>query len=531
MLERTQTYRPDDRFLEAVAAFEEARDAAGNPNPTEWLQRYPDIAGRLREFFADERKLRGLASPVRPAIATWKPPAIPDFEILNEISAGGMGIVYKANKKSTGQTVALKLIRPGLLAKLNPDERRRFIERFVTEGKIAAQLEHENLVKVYDVGTIDGQPYYAMRYVEGTSLSALIKAGALPAPRAAAYLEQVARAVHHAHQRAVIHRDLKPNNILIDARTDKPLVADFGLAKLADRTQELTRTGDVMGAPPYMSPEQARSSAEVTAATDVYGLGATLYAALTGQPPFQGDTPLETLIKVLEESPPSPGKLNPSVPRDLETICMKCLEKEPSRRYASAEELAGRLRLFLENRPIPDRPISATEWLWRWCRRNPVQGAMSAALPALLLVMAVLLLVILIGAPIALYLFGDLRSQLTKSEAEVKQLVADLKESQGDLKKWQADLKRLEADLKKSEADLKKSEADLKKSEADLKKSEADLKKSEANVKKLELEAELNKLETDLEKSETALEKSEANLKKSEADLKKSEADLKKLGK
>jgi WD40 repeat protein len=378
MTEETRTYSSDERFHEAIAAFEEARDAGSNPTVTEWLKRYPDVADRLREYFADARNLRGLASPI--AVPATLLPDIPDYDIIEPVAAGtgGMGMVFKARKQSTQQIVALKVIRPDLLENLTPDQRRKTVERFITEARVAALLEHENIVKVYDVGEIEGRPYYAMRYVEGKSLSGLIQDGTVPSGRAAAYIEQIARAVHLAHQHGIIHRDLKPNNILVESKSDKPLVADFGLAKLLVRDQEMTRTGDIMGAPPYMSPEQALNSAGVTTATDVYGLGATLYALLTGRPPFQGDTAVATLKKVVEEEPLSPRKINSAVPRDLETICLKCLEKDPKKRYESADQLAGRLRLFLENRPIPDRPVSRTEKLWRWCRRNPVVAGLLA---------------------------------------------------------------------------------------------------------------------------------------------------------
>lgn len=390
MNDNTRTYAnpSDDRLNEAIAAFEEARDSGSTPNPLDWLTRFPDVADRLREYFVNAQNLRGLTRP--PSDNSPLPPngAFADYDILELISSGGMGVVYKARRKSTQQIVALKLIRPDLLQGLSPEHRRKILERFVTEAQVAALLEHDNIVKVYDVGENSGHPYYSMRYVEGKSLSGLIQEGQMPPKQAAAYIEQVARAVHLAHQHGIIHRDLKPNNILVDAQSDRPLVADFGLAKLTDRNQDLTQTRDIMGAPPYMSPEQAQNSALVTTATDVYGLGATLYALLTGQPPFQGDTPVATLKKVLEDEPTPPRKLNPAVPRDLETICLKCLEKDPSKRYASAMKLVDDLESWREGRPIAARPLGNVERVTKWVQRRPVVAGLMA-LSALLAFFAV----------------------------------------------------------------------------------------------------------------------------------------------
>lgn len=370
MVENTRTFvdPSDDRFNEAIATFEDARDAGLTPDPLIWLSRYADVADRLRKFFVNRKYLGDLTrldGALLPDLGEFG-----DYDNLELISQGGMGVVYKARRKSTQQIVALKLIRPDLLQGLSPEHRRRILERFITEAQVAALLEHENIVKVYDVGEGSGRPYYSMRYVEGKSLSGLLQSGIMPPKRAAAYIEQIARAIHLAHQHGIIHRDLKPNNILVDTQSDRPLVTDFGLAKLIDRNQDLTQTCDIMGAPPYMSPEQVNNSARATTATDVYGLGATLYALLTGQPPFQGDTPIATLKKVLDEEPTRPRKLNPAVPRDLQTICLKCLEKDPRKRYASALKVAEDLESWREGFGISARPIGPAERAWRWCRRN-----------------------------------------------------------------------------------------------------------------------------------------------------------------
>jgi serine/threonine protein kinase len=382
----TEPYDPDDRLHEAIASFEEAEDAGRHPDPQEWLRRYPEVAERLVGYFAARKRVKALATPLLPPVAGADPvPEIPDYQILEVIGPGGMGVVYKARQRSTDSVVALKVIRADRLEGLSAEQRRTTIERFINEAQAAAQLEHDHLVKVYKVGEWQGRPFYAMRYVEGSNLAALIEDGPLEARRAAAYVEQVARGVHEAHQHGILHRDLKPANILVDARMDRPLVADFGLAKLLQAGKERTQSNDLMGTPPYMSPEQAQSAARVTVVSDVYSLGATLYALLTGQPPFRGDTPMATLRKVIEEEPAPPRRLQPTVPRDLETICMKCLEKEPRRRYQGAEVLADRLRLFLDNKPIPDRPVSRAERLWRWCRRNPAVAILLASVALVLL--------------------------------------------------------------------------------------------------------------------------------------------------
>src|SRR5262245_49219376 len=380
----TISYDLEDRLHEAIASFEQAVDAKLNPDPEEWLARCPDVAERLREHFAAAGLLKGLAEPLPPPEAPA--PAVKGYRILGPLGRGGMGMVYRAMQEGTDRVVALKVIRPDLLAGMSPEQRHEAVKRFMTEARAAARLGHQNIVPVFEVGEVDGRPFYSMQYVEGGSLADLIAIVPLEPRRAAAYLEQVARAVHEGHRHAILHRDLKPANFLVEAATDRAFVADFGLAKLAEEGQEGTRTGAVMGTPPYMSPEQAQDSARVTVASDVYSLGATLYALLTGHPPFPGKEPdAVKLRRVIEEEPVPPRRLRPELPRDLETICLKCLHKDPQKRYASAEELAGRLRLFLEGRPIPDRPTGKAERLWRWCRRNPALAASLTVAAALLL--------------------------------------------------------------------------------------------------------------------------------------------------
>jgi tRNA A-37 threonylcarbamoyl transferase component Bud32 len=386
--EPTTDHEDDDRLHEAITAFEEARDAGLDPDPQEWLRRYPEVAGRLADFFAARNGLRKLATPLLPAAGGADPPPdIPGYQILEAIAPGGMGVVYKAQQRSTDSVVALKVIRADRLEGLSPKERRKAVERFITEAQAAARLEHGHIVKVYQVGEWQGRPFYTMRYVEGPSLAGLIEGGPLEPRRAAAYLEQVARGVHEAHQHGILHRDLKPANILVDARTDRPLVADFGLAKLLEAGQQRTHTQEVLGTPPYMSPEQAQGAGRVTVASDVYSLGATLYALLTGRPPFLGRTALETLRKVMEEDAVPPRQVQPAVPRDLETICLKCLEREPGRRYRSAEALADDLARWRAGEEIEARPLGAAGRALKWVKRRPAVAGLAGAL-ALLLVAA-----------------------------------------------------------------------------------------------------------------------------------------------
>jgi WD40 repeat protein/tRNA A-37 threonylcarbamoyl transferase component Bud32 len=326
------------------------------------------------------------ARPTGPALGVGT--VLGGYEVLEELGRGGMGMVFKARQRGANRIVALKVIRPDRLEDLTPEQRRRWLERFRTEAQAAARVEHDHIVAVYDVSTADGHPFYAMRYVEGQSLARLLRDGPVPGERAAAYLEPVARAVHHVHGHGILHRDLKPGNVLLGA-DGRPYVTDFGLAKWLGEAPDLTRVGEGLGSPSYMAPEQVRASAKVTAACDVYGLGATLYALLTGRPPFQAAGVAETLRQVEEDEPVPPRRLNRAIDRDLETICLKCLEKEPGKRYASALALADDLGRFRRGEAIRARPIGAAGRLWRWARRNRRVAALGAA-AALLLVLAVI---------------------------------------------------------------------------------------------------------------------------------------------
>src|SRR5262245_42912489 len=297
-----------------------------------------------------------------------------DYDLLEEIARGGMGVVYKARQLSLNRIVALKMMLPSLLASATE------VQRFRTEAEAAANLQHPNIVAIHEVGEHNGRLYSSMDDIEGQSLASLIREHPLPAETAARYLKTTAEAVHFAHRQGFLHRDLKPSNILVD-ETNQPRVTDFGLAKRMESDSRLTITGSVLGTPSYMSPEQAASkSDQVGTASDVYSLGTILYELLTGRPPFQAATPLDTVLLVLNADPVPPRLLIPKLNRELETICLKCLEKEQRRRYQSAQELADDLDRYLNRKPIIARPINRLNRAWRWCGRNPWPTTATAAL-------------------------------------------------------------------------------------------------------------------------------------------------------
>ena len=327
-----------------------------------------------------------------------------DYKIEGEIARGGMGVVYRALQGSLNRPVALKMILAGSLASHSE------LERFQIEAEAAARLAHANIVPIYEVGEHDGQHYYSMKLIAGGSLAQ--KGSAVRDPlQSAALTAKIARAVHYAHQHGVLHRDLKPTNILID-ESGEPHVADFGLAKLAGEESGVTKTTAVLGTPAYMAPEQASGHAkQATVAADVYSLGAILYELLTGQPPFHAATPLETMRQVVEVEPAPPRSVNGRVHRDLETICLKCLEKEPAARYGNTEALAADLERFLRGEPIQARPAGSAEKLWRWCRRNPLVAILLFSVTLLLIVMTV-------GSFLAAALYRGQRDSAEKARLE-----------------------------------------------------------------------------------------------------------------
>ena len=304
-----------------------------------------------------------------PDAAEFVDPAKPRFGdryvLLEEIARGGMGVVHKARDLVLKRDVALKTIKSGELA--GADE----IRRFEVEAEAAAQLKHPNIVSIYEIGERDGQHYFTMELVDGQNLSALIREKAISPSLTAKYVRQIARGIHYAHRRGILHRDLKPSNVLVDGK-HRVHVTDFGLAKRIETDSTLTATGQILGTPAYMPPEQASGQHdEVTIRSDVYSLGAILYELLTRRAPFEGESAIDVLMKVINDRPPDPRTLNPDVPLDLETICLKCLEKDRSRRYETAQDVADDLRSFLRGDPVVARPLGQIERSWRWMRRRP----------------------------------------------------------------------------------------------------------------------------------------------------------------
>ncbi len=347
------------------------RSGAGGSSPTSAPQASPPFT------VADEPTVAPGPPRTTPMSDVSEPTRVRyfgDYEILREIARGGMGVVFHARQVSLNRPVALKMILAGQLA----DE--TDIKRFYTEAEAAANLDHPGIVPIYEVGQHEDQHYFSMGFIDGQSLSQRLAGGPLTAREAAELIRRVSEAIEYAHGRGVIHRDLKPANILLD-QNGNPRVTDFGLAKKVHGDSGLTGSGQIMGTPSYMPPEQAGGRrGEVGPAADVYALGATLYAMVTGRPPFQAATAMDTVIQVVSDEPVPPRRLNATIPRDLETICLKCLEKEPGKRYGSAAALGEDLRRYLAGEPIAARPVGQAERAWRWCRRKPVVAGLVASL-------------------------------------------------------------------------------------------------------------------------------------------------------
>jgi hypothetical protein len=323
-------------------------------------------------------------SPLHPPPVDQSLATIGSYRVLEEIGRGGMGVVYKAVQEELGRVVALKMILDGEHAGAE------VVSRFRQEAQAVARLHHPNIVQVYEVGRQDdsGRPYFSLEYLGGGTLEGRLRQGPLPPRMAAEMIEVLARAIAAAHRAGIVHRDLKPGNVLF-TEEGIPKVADFGLAKKLDGPGGHTRSGDVLGTPCYMAPEQAAGrNRDVGPAADVYALGAILYEMLTGRPPFDGVSPLDVVLQVLGDEPMPPSHLNREMPRDLETICLKCLRKEPKKRYASAGDLADDCAAFLRGEPIRARPVGSLARVWRWCRRRPSAAALVALAVLVPLVLA-----------------------------------------------------------------------------------------------------------------------------------------------
>ena len=341
---------------------------ASRPDLEALYRAHPDLADELRQLLAVGQIMDVLATaPTEPAQRPARadmPAQIGDYDIVGELGRGGMGVVYKAWDRRLARHVALKMILRS--AHATPAEQ----ARFRSEWRAAAGLSHPNIVPVYQVGDVDGQAFFCMKYVPGRTLAEIVKEGPLPERQAAGIVAQVARAVQHAHEAGILHRDIKPANVLID-EGGTPLVTDFGLAKRLDPSlSALTQTGAIVGTPSYMPPEQALGQGQPSPAGDVYSLGALLYELLTGRPPFLAASAVATLFLVRTEEPVRPRLLNPQIDLDLELICRKCLEKRPEHRYESAAALARDLEAFLTGEPVSARSSSLVYFLSRIFRET-----------------------------------------------------------------------------------------------------------------------------------------------------------------
>jgi WD40 repeat protein/tRNA A-37 threonylcarbamoyl transferase component Bud32 len=365
------------------------RHAGESPEIGGYLARFPDQARLVERAFnapssGDWDTLIDADSPTLVDTSVRSRPSASrrfgDFELLDEIAAGGMGVVYKARQVSLNRIVALKMILAGQFASAGE------VQRFQEGARASAQLRHSGIVPIHEIGCYRGRYYIAMEYVDGLSLARKVAESPLPPRAAAGVVRRIADAVQFAHSKGVIHRDLKPANVLLDEQSN-PVVTDFGLAKWTHQDSKLTMPGQVVGTPSYMPPEQANGAGKIAPAADIYALGATFYCLLTGRPPFQAATVPETLRLVVEADPVPPRRLNPGVDRDLETICLRCLQKDPAKRYPSAGALAEDLDRFLKGEPIRARRVSLTEKVYLWSKRKPVLAGLVAAVFGLALIL------------------------------------------------------------------------------------------------------------------------------------------------
>jgi eukaryotic-like serine/threonine-protein kinase len=374
---------PDETAFEVLDAYLSRMHAGERPNKQAVLDAHPELAGVLECLEALD-----ILVPLPANAATLPPSDVnPDasligektlgdlgkYEILCELGRGGMGVVYKARQKDLGRLVALKMILASQLASAD------VIDRFHDEARAAAAVQHPNITALYDAGQLLGQPFIAIQFIDGPSLAQRLAQGPIPPESAARIVAAVARAVHHLHFKGVIHRDLKPSNVLLDGQ-GQPYVTDFGLVKMLAGDSHKTTTGAILGTPSYMAPEQAAGrTLEIGPLTDIYSIGAVLYECLTGRPPFREATPLDTLMQVLESDPVRPREINAAIPRPLEAICLRCLERSPQRRYPTAEAVADNLEKYLKGEEVEGLAAGLVPRLGRWLRREPALVSRLAA--------------------------------------------------------------------------------------------------------------------------------------------------------
>jgi tRNA A-37 threonylcarbamoyl transferase component Bud32 len=386
-----------------IADYLQAVERGESPDRQALLAAHPELAEELAAYFGDLDRMNRLAAPLhlqddpttgRDEKSSGPLPTVRyfgDYELEAEISRGGMGVVYRARQKSLNRVVALKMILSGQFAS-SVD-----VARFRAEAEAVAKLDHPNILPIFEVGEHEGQQYFSMKLVEGGNLVGRVAEMVTRPQDAAALVARLARAVHFAHQRGILHRDVKPANVLLDP-DGTPYLTDFGLAKRMETDSGLTKTGAVVGTPSYMSPEQARAEKQLTTATDVYSLGAILYQLLTGRPPFRAATATETIMQVLEKEPDHPRTLNPQADRDLAAVALQCLQKAPEARYESAAALADDLDRWLRGEPTQARPPSLVGQAWRWLKQNAVAAAGVIALGAAWGLLAVLAMIAVGGS-------------------------------------------------------------------------------------------------------------------------------------
>jgi eukaryotic-like serine/threonine-protein kinase len=397
-----------------------------SPKVDEYLRDYPEYAERLRTQVELHLALAGQTDlgdgatfympfgRSRPIDRDVRWPGVTGFVILEELGRGGMGVVYRAREKRLGRTVALKMLLAG--AGASPE----LLDRLRNEAEAVARMQHPHVVQIFEVTEHDGLPCLVLEYVDGGTLAQKIGGTPQPVKEGARLIEVLAHAIHQMHLQGIIHRDLKPANVLLTA-DGRPKITDFGLAKLLVGGVSLTATGETLGTPSNIAPEQIDARSPVGPSADVYALGTILYELLTGRPPFRGESPQETIRQVMSDDPVAPSRLRPQLPRDLETICLKCLEKEPRRRYHSADDLAGEVRRFLDGKAIQARPVGLAGRLWRWGRRDPKTAGLTALLATILTASSV-------GAAIAALQFqhGYFRErQLYQNERRARDLAED----------------------------------------------------------------------------------------------------------